>query len=206
MATIRTVEDSSEAIDFLYDRPDTLMDSYHESIFNDRSISSSFGEEFLERMRGQVRTAKRRRTKIRSTLSYQKYKNRGRVDVFEVMTDLEDFIMATQVNRDIAMSHVETRRRRRLKRVEGWLGAIDDMVNLFAEKHTDPIYRMTMNGQVHRDEDTGEAEAYIYALSPTDADYYKDMTIAQIRQTWARQDELLLENGLDFTSLSNSRL
>lgn len=205
MAEWITVDRLSEGREYFYDRPDSL-DDYHEDLLSGFGGRERISEDFLESISTRIDRDRRLRTALRSKTAHRRIRNAGAIDAIEAMLAVDDFQHTSRRMRHAVMAHVGTRRRWRRSELAGYdefYRGDHNFVN--AVEHTHDTYRMIANNLVMRDE-RGSAKADTYAMSKDDSRVFDNYQIANIRQTWQRQEELLMENLADFTSTANGLL
>ena len=191
--------------DILYSRPKRLLEEYHEDVFGDDGIASNFSERFRERARAKIDRLKSSRAVRAASASFRKLRNRGRLDRIDCLLDVGALQHAPPRMQSLIMANPNVRRRWQKRTLAGY----EDGYNLRSDqrnaiKHSHSTYRMIMDSQVHKDGDEHVSHTYALTHSESDNLSYKDK--AEIRQTWARVDEMLRENLEDPTSEYNAML
>ncbi|AQT28151.1 hypothetical protein pVa21_210 [Vibrio phage pVa-21] len=191
--------------DILYSRPKRLLEDYHEEVFGDEGIARNFSERFRERAKAKIDRLKSSRAIRAASATFRKLRNRGRLDRIECLLDVGALQHAPPRMQSLIMANPNVRRRWQKRTLAGY----ENGYNLRADqrnsiKHSHSTYRMIMDGLVQEDE--GKHVSHTYALTQAEKDNlsYKDK--AEIRQTWARVDEMLWENLEDPTSEYNAML
>lgn len=191
--------------DILYTRPKRLLEDYHEDLFGDKGIASSFSESFRDRAKAKIDRLKSSRAIRAASSTFRKLRNRGRLDRIECLLDVGALQHAPPRMQSLIMANPKVRRRWQKRTLAGYENGYDlraDQRN--SVKHSHSTYRMIMDGLVQNDE--GQHVSHTYALTREEKDNlsYKDK--AEILQTWARVDEMLWENLEDPTSEYNAML
>lgn len=191
--------------DILYTRPKRLLEDYHEDLFGDKGIASSFSESFRDRAKAKIDRLKSSRAIRAASSTFRKLRNRGRLDRIECLLDVGALQHAPPRMQSLIMANPKVRRRWQKRTLAGYENGYDlraDQRN--SVKHSHSTYRMIMDGLVQNDEGQHESHTYVLTREEKDNLSYKDK--AEILQTWARVDEMLWENLEDPTSEYNAML
>ncbi len=191
--------------DILYTRPKRLLEDYHEDLFGDKGIASSFSESFRDRAKAKIDRLKSSRAIRAASSTFRKLRNRGRLDRIECLLDVGALQHAPPRMQSLIMANPKVRRRWQKRTLAGYENGYDlraDQRN--SVKHSHSTYRMIMDGLVQNDEGQHVSHTYVLTREEKDNLSYKDK--AEILQTWARVDEMLWENLEDPTSEYNAML
>lgn len=191
--------------DLLYSRPKRMLEEYHEDLFGDEGMARNFSERFRERAKTKIDRLKSSRAVRASSATFRKLRNRGRLDRIECLLDVGALQHAPPRMQSLIMANPKLRRRWQQRTVAGYENGYNERADQRNSiKHSHSTYRMIMDGLVQEDE--GKHVSHTYALTREEKDNLSCKDIAEIRQTWARVDEMLWENLEDPTSEFNAML
>lgn len=206
MATVIRGKGGTEDIrNMLYNRPKRMLDEYHENLFGDGGLASQFSDSFRSSAMQKIAALRDSRAARAISSSYRKFRNKGRIDRIEYLETIEEIRSALPRMQDLIMANPRTRKRWQEGRMAGYENGYSFKGgHRNAIKHSHEAFRLVMNETVYKDDHGYVANSY--AMSDMDKDVLSYIDRAEVRQTWARVDEILWDNLDDPTSEYNTML
>lgn len=205
MAEILSGYDEDGLRDFLYARPDRLMDRYLDEKLNDDRVGHRFSEQFRERA-VKVRNRLKESRIYRSTLAAtRRLKNRGRIDAVQQLLDIGAVQHAPRKMQRYVMANKSIRKLWQRRQAAGYEdGYNQENHNRNALGDTHDVYRIVTSGIAYKDDDGYLASTYY--LSEEERNELSGIDQLDVLVTWATVDQAVWDMADDPVSQYNACL